>query len=941
MKKYIISLICLINLLVFPVIVTAEAPITVRIGAYENFPKIFRGDDNTITGIWADIIRYVAAKENWQIEWISGTWTQGLKKLKNGEIDIMPDTGWTEPRSRQYAFSKETVLVSWSRLYVPQGSVIKSIIDLDGKTIAALKGSFNLDGPEGIREIIQKFNLDVTFEEMDSYKQIFKMLEERKIDAGVTNKDFGDGHEGDFAVERTSIIFQPARMQFSFTKDADLTPLLIEKIDAHMRELKTNKNSIYYQAIEKYIGGRHEKTIIEIIPAWVKIVMGVCSVTILFLAAVGITSRLQVRRRTFDLRKSEENLSITLDSIGDAVITTDIESRIIRMNPVAEHLTGWVIKEAQGITLNKVFNIINARTKEPMNNPVRQVLETGKIIGLSNHTVLLSKDSNKYHIADSAAPIQDATGNIIGVVLVFRDVTDEYLMREAIRKSEERFRMLFDHAPDTIFIINMDDRILDANIAASKMLGYTREEFKTMTIPDIQSPKVRGEVGSVIKNELIIGKVFEGLDRHKDGTIVPIEIHNHKMIIKEQEIVLSLVRDITERKHSNSELKKIESQLLQAQKMESIGTLAGGIAHDFNNILSGILGYSQLAELNINNPVKEKEYIAQIIKNTQRAADLVQQILTFSRQSEYQKQPFNISIGLKEALKLLRPTIPTTIEIKTKINSKATVLADPTKIHQLIMNLCTNGYHAMRKEGGLMTISLSDVEMPMSKNVKDKMIPAGNYLKLEVSDTGHGMDERTLKKVFDPYFTTKPIGKGTGLGLALVQAIVDEHDGFLEVYSEMNKGTKFYIYLPIVRKESNSQTSTIKKMPSLKGNEKIMFVDDEEPIRQIAKEFLEKYGYKVSLFKNGIEAYTEFEKNPHQFDLIVTDMTMPGMAGSKLATKLLKIRPDFPILLCTGFSENISKEKAASIGIKELLLKPIEMQDLSQKMRKVLDENKN
>ena len=474
-----------------------------------------------------------------------------------------------------------------------------------------------------------------------------------------------------------------------------------------------------------------------------------------------------------------------------------------------------------------------------------------------------------------------------------------------ISKNEAWFRALFNEAPDTIFIFSMDNRILDANIAASRMLGYTREEFLSMTLADLQAPEIQKTMGGSITNELSLGNVFEGVDIHKDGRRIPIEIHNHRMILQGREIVLSIVRNITDRKqveedlsgtyvstregrlvacnreymrifgfkstqqaldtpvnrlfknpdsrdeflkliekqkrvtYYKPELKKIdgtpvsvvenvsgvfdrqgnltrirgflldvteqrelEIKLLQAQKMEAIGTLAGGIAHDFNNILSGIFGYSQLAEKHIDNPSKAKRHIAEIIKGSKRAAELVRQILTFSRQSEYQKHPLKIYTAINEALKLLRASIPPTIEIKEKIDSRQVASADPTRIHQLILNLCTNAYHAIGKTGGTITVSLTDITSCESVHLKDKEMPPGEYLKLEVSDTGQGMDKQTLQRAFDPYFTTKGMGQGTGLGLALVRAIVDEHEGFLDVISVPEKGTSFYIYFPVIKEKT-------------------------------------------------------------------------------------------------------------------------------------------
>ena len=375
------------------------------------------------------------------------------------------------------------------------------------------------------------------------------------------------------------------------------------------------------------------------------------------------------------------------------------------------------------------------------------------------------------------------------------------------------------------------------------------------------------------------------------------------------------------------------------KNIEAIGTLAGGIAHDFNNILSGILGYAQLAEMNLDNSIKAKGHMAQIVKGAQRAAGLIQQILTFSRQTEYEKHPLSLYLVVKEALKLLRSSIPTSIEINEEIVSKARVLADPTQMHQVIMNLCTNAYHAMGETGGVLTVKLDEVDISNTRDVFEHGMNNGRYLELEIIDTGLGMDKKTLLKAFDPYFTTKEVGKGTGFGLALVHAIVEEHEGYIKVKSSVGQGSSFYVYLPVVKPEAD-HSANLKEEKSLQGGtEKIMVVDDEEDIRLVFQEFLIEYGYSVQTFENGLKAFETFEKDPEQFDLIATDMTMPQMTGDELAGKLLKIRQGIPIILCTGYSETISEAKILEISIRKYLQKPVSNKELAGLIREILDKD--
>jgi signal transduction histidine kinase/ABC-type amino acid transport substrate-binding protein len=398
------------------------------------------------------------------------------------------------------------------------------------------------------------------------------------------------------------------------------------------------------------------------------------------------------------------------------------------------------------------------------------------------------------------------------------------------------------------------------------------------------------------------------------------------------------LQDATQRKQDEKEKERLEKQLIQAQKMESIGTLAGGIAHDFNNILFPILGHSEmlLEDVPENSPFRKG--LNAIHTGAARAKGLVKQILTFSRQESGELKLMKIQPIIKEALKLIRSTIPTTIDIKQFIRNDCGIIkADPTQIHQIVMNIATNAYHAMQDTGGVLTISLKEIELGKLDLINPDMTP-GVYACLSVADTGAGMNKNLTDKIFDPFFTTKAIGKGTGMGLSVVHGIVTGMKGVIKVYSEPGKGTEFNIYLPVVQSLSEKQEINQTKEPIQGGIERILLVDDEKAIIGMEKSMLERLGYRVTSQISSVEALEVFRANSNKFDLVITDMAMPNMPGDKLSVELTKIRPDIPILLCTGFSETMSEEKAKSLGIKGFLFKPIVMKDLSQKIRKVLDK---
>ncbi|MCP3941658.1 MAG: response regulator [Desulfobacteraceae bacterium] len=384
--------------------------------------------------------------------------------------------------------------------------------------------------------------------------------------------------------------------------------------------------------------------------------------------------------------------------------------------------------------------------------------------------------------------------------------------------------------------------------------------------------------------------------------------------------------------------KNMEAQLQRTQKMEAIGNLSGGIAHDFNNILFPIVGMSELLMEDLAVGSTEHHYATEILKAATRGSDLVKQILAFSRQSEHKIIPTKIQSVLTEVLKLMRSTIPSNIEISNDIQSNCgLVMADPTQVHQVAMNLLTNAFHAVEKQNGNIFIELKEVELGQG-GLQDSFLSPGKYARMSIEDTGEGIHPVVLDKIFEPYFTTKEQGKGTGLGLAVVYGIVKKHHGDIKVHSEIGKGTEFIVFFPIVDKPVQVETPK-KAVEAMGNNESILLVDDDQAVLLLVTTLLERMGYKVTAFLESKKALEEFQSNPDQYDLVLTDMTMPKMTGDVLAKNILAIQPDMPIIICTGFSERMNDEKVKAIGIKDLLMKPIVKSEMAKVIRKVLDES--
>ena len=550
------------------------------------------------------------------------------------------------------------------------------------------------------------------------------------------------------------------------------------------------------------------------------------------------------------------------------------------------------------------------------------------------------KNGNLIHVLLSSAPV-NSDDLSQGITFSAYDITDRKNAQKQLAASRERYRSIIETSSDGIFTLDHELRFSSFNAALEQMTGQLRQDWFKKKYSDLFLPENITHVSEQVQTALggkessienIRIQTCTGGERICDIKLRPNADKNGSVVG-----VIGFVKDMTENKKAKEAVKRVEKKLRQSQKMEAIGTLAGGIAHDFNNILSAIFGYSQLTLMNLDHAQKARESMDQVIKGAQRAADLVQQILTFSRQAENEKHPLIISSAIKEAVKLLRSSIPSTIRINIDLASREKVLADPTQIHQVIMNLCTNAYQSMMPDGGVLTIRLEEVNITDREEIPDQDLPCGMYLELEISDTGMGIEQEHIERIFDPYFTTKEVGEGTGLGLALVDGIVKNHNGFIKMTSQVGQGTVFRVYWPVIDPDISSDHLEPVSETITGGTETILLVDDELQIVDSMGRMLRQYGYTVISCTDSLTALNTFRETPGRFDLVITDLTMPQMTGDRLSEEILKINADIPIILCTGHSAKLPDDSAASIGIQRYLQKPILTKELLSIIRDVLD----
>jgi len=643
---------------------------------------------------------------------------------------------------------------------------------------------------------------------------------------------------------------------------------------------------------------------------------------------VGMMGRLrdisERKRAKRALTESEQELRLTISATTDGIWKWNFLTNELFFSPRYYTMLGYGPDEFPA-SYESWVNLIHPDDLETTLSVAENYLKT-KPDTYENEFRMKTK-SGYYRWFRTTARVAERSENGEAVRMIgnHQDITEQKLSKDALQESDEKYRSMMESMKDPIYICSQDYRVEYMNPSMIQRTGCdaTGEKcFKALHDLDEKCPWCMHDEAQ--QPEYCEADIVSPKDNRSYHVSASPIIHGDGTTSK-----MTVLRDTTD-------LKKLETELHQAQKMEAIGTLAGGIAHDFNNILGGIIGYAELAKMKAPEGSNVIAYLDKMIKSSDRAADLIKQILTLSRQHKQKQRPVQVRHIIKETLSLLRATLPTTIEIRQDLAKDAGVVnADPTQMHQVIMNLATNAGHAMQEDGGVLEVTLANVELDDLSAEKHLDLAAGSYLRLTVSDTGHGMTSEIRERIFDPYFTTKDTGEGTGLGLSVAHGIVKTHGGTITVYSEMGKGTTFHVYLPLILEEEREVKDSEEPLPT--GTERILYIDDEEVLLEIGDQILEELGYEVVPEKSSVQALELFRAEPGRFDLVITDMTMPHMTGDKLARELMKIRPDIPVILCTGHSRLVSEEKAKEIGIKAFVMKPLVMRNLAETVRKVLD----
>lgn len=931
---------------------------TVRIGAFNFYPGIFKGDDGSVQGIYVDFLEEIAKREGWQIEYVYGNWADGLSRIKNREVDVLTSVAWTEERTAYLDYAKVPLLTVWGELYTTDKSNIDSIREVKGKKIAVMKGDFN---GANFRNLVDKFSVPCRFVEYGNFEEIFNAVASREVDAGVVNNTFGSAKADHYKLISSGIIFNPFDIFFAVAKGEDGG--ILATLDQYLLKWRASNSSPYHKARQRWAHANSAPILVA--PSWL-------FPTLITLSAISggaaifiYLLRLQVRRKTSEITAHAEErkkIEATLFFInesgshhrGDALLSS-ITAHLGRSLGVELVFISQLIPGTDRARTRAIFS---GGAEMPdfdydlKGTPCANVIGKSLCFYPSNVMQLFPEDmllADMQAEGYAAIPLWDSQGVGIGLLgIVSRrplgnsPLVETMLQIVSSRVAQEMEAMNYletlklknftiETIRDAVFWVSPEAKILDVNRAVSTILGYSRDELLSMKVSDLEQDFSQALWWSNWEQLTQMGSLqFEKVHRTKSGQEIPVEITANYVTYNGTECICAIVRDISERK-------RMEEQLRQSQKMEAIGLLAGGVAHDFNNILTVIVGYGNMLTMDDDLGDLHRGKVEQIIAAADRAAQLTLGLLTFSRKQVLAPQIIDLNQVVHSTQMFLLRVIGEDIKLRVASHHSALkVFADRSQIEQIIINLATNARDAM-SQGGALTIETSLQLFDQAYAHAHGYGAPGSYACLIMSDTGSGMNRETRERIFEPFFTTKMVGKGTGLGMAMVYGIVKQHKGFIYVYSEPGEGTTFKIYLPLAEHDGVELEEVAVAEPLRGGGETILVAEDDADVRKLVHLVLSKFGYTVILAVDGQDCVEKFQANQDAVGLVLLDMIMPVKNGKEAFEEIKLIQPEARVLYSSGYTADFIENRGVLDPGVDLIMKPVEPDKLLRRIREILD----
>jgi PAS domain S-box-containing protein len=933
MKKNTIILISclLLALFVNPISVSAET--TIKMGVYQNRPLLFKDNDGNIKGIFADILAYIADEEDWNIEYVNGSWSQGLQNLKSADIDILGPIAYSQERKKDYDFTYENVLTNWGQIYVNEHSKIESILDLRGRKIAVLQNDVYF---LNLRHLVKQFGINCRFIEAFEYEDVLKLVEIGKCDAGLVNYLYGHQFERDYDIHKSAIILSPQKIHFAVPKGK--YQAIINALDHHLSALKMDSGSIYHQSLSKWIG-------VESKPPGIGWLLGISAGALLLLLIVLFLNqvlRAKVRKRTgelniknqalldeieqrkkaeYALQENEKEYRSVFENTGTATILIEEDMTISKINAKAKELTGCSEADIEGKikTIDfvaqedreRIIQYHGGRRKHEGEYPSEY---TFKIVDKHGHT-------KNVFIQTSMIP---GTKRSIASMI---DITSRVQAETALRRSEEKYRNILENIEDGYFELDLDGNLIFFNNSLCKITGHSREELIGIKYSQNSSPDTVEKLFQVFNQISRTAKPLTLADLEidlQDDRIITVDLSATPIKTPDDQMVgfRGLIRDVSERKRAEKERRKLEKKLQQAQKMKAIGTLAGGVAHDLNNILSGIVSYPDLILMDLPRESPLFEPIQTIQESGKKAAAIVQDLLTLARRGVSISEVLNLNDVITEYLD--SPQL-------AKLKSFHPLVEIQNHLDSALLNIKGSPIHLSKT---VMTEN-QYIDKPI-RGYDD--VEEGDYVVLTVSDTGMGIHPDEINKIFEPFYTKKVMGRsGTGLGMAVVWGTVKDHKGYIHVESGLGNGTVFKLYFPVTRKQQ-AQHQYDKNSVDYQGKgESVLVVDDAPQQRDIASKILSQLGYSVKTVESGEEAVVFLKKNT--VDLIVLDMIMPpGIDGLETYERIIELNPTQKAIIASGYSETGRVKKAQQLGAGKYVKKPYTVQKIGLAVKSELEK---